>query len=64
MPKVILITGYFPKYDKYGFPTGEKEFLTSHGVCETTGKNIIVSQDHPKNLGGRFDTQIGEWVLD
>ena len=64
MSRIILITGNFPVYDKYGYSTGETQFITSHGVDENTGKHIIVSQDHPKNLGGKFDAQMGEWVID
>ena len=63
MSRIILITGNFPIYEN-GYKTDKTEFITSHGVDEDTGKNIIVSQEHPRNLGGKFDTQIGEWVLD
>lgn len=64
MARIILITGNFQKLDKYGHTTGETEFITSHGVNEDTGEHIVVSQEHPKNLGGKFDTKIDEWVLE
>jgi hypothetical protein len=64
MSRVILITGFFDVLDSYGHPTGEKEFLASHGIDEDTGKFVIVSQDHPNNLGAKFDNVIGEFVIE
>ena len=63
MSRIILITGNFPIYEK-GYKTEKTEFVVSHGVDEDTERHIIISQDHPKNLGAKFDAQIGEWVLD
>lgn len=61
---IILITGHYPKTDKYGYKTGETEFLTSHGVDIDSGQNIVVPQVHPKHLGGVFNQQMQEWVLE
>ena len=60
---IILITGTFPTYDKYGIRNG-KEFVVSHGYDPKTGKDIITTNDHHKRMGGRFDMDMGEWVLD
>lgn len=59
---IILVTGMFDIYDKYG-KTGRKEFVASHGVREETGEIIIVSQDHPVKLGAEYNEHIGEWVI-
>ena len=40
---IILITGMFDVYDKYGHKTGKKEFGTSHGIDLDAGKTIITS---------------------
>lgn len=64
MSRIILITGKFPITDAQGFPTGRTEILVDHAFEEDTYKAIVVPPEHPKNLGGKFDTQIGEWVLD
>ena len=60
---IILITGWFPKYDRNGYETGEKEFIVSHGYDTETGKTVITSCDHPARMGGVFNSDIGEWVI-
>ncbi len=44
--------------------TGRTELVTSHGVDVDTGRTIITSCDHPEKLGGRYDGEVGEWVID
>lgn len=43
--------------------TGVISLIVSHGYDTDTDKNIIMSQQHPRSLGGIFDMTIGEWVL-
>jgi hypothetical protein len=63
MSRVILICGYFDIYEG-NRNTGKKEFVVSYGIEEDTFKTVILPVEHPSKLGGRFDTEIGEWVLD
>lgn len=61
---IILITGYFDKYDRNGHKTGEKEFVVSHGIDLETGKMVILPCDPPHTFRGAYiDSDIGEWVL-
>ena len=60
---IVLVTGWFPVYDRNGIPTGKKEFGTSHGVDMITGQNIITSTDHPRDLGAEWDQEMMEWVI-
>jgi hypothetical protein len=60
---IIVITGWFDEYDRYGSKTGRKEFLTSHGVDFDTGRNVILPCDPPSRLGAVYDNEMGEWVL-
>lgn len=60
---IIIVAGWFPVY-KNGIPTGEKEYVASHGVDLYTGKSIIVSVDHPSKLGAKFNEAMGEWVIE
>lgn len=61
---IVLVTGWFDVRDKYGSPTGKKEFGTSHGVDMDTGKMVITSTEPPDQLGARYDQDMMEWVID
>jgi hypothetical protein len=61
---IVLITGWFPVYDRNGYPTGEKEFGTSHGVDLATGQDTITSTEHPQKLGAVFNHEMLEWVIE
>jgi hypothetical protein len=60
---IVIVADWFPIY-KNGIPTGQKEYVASHGVDIDTGRNIIVSADHPSKLGARFNEDLGEWVIE
>lgn len=60
---IILVTRWYDIYDKSGWPTGKKEFVTSHGICPDTGKVVVTPNDHPQRLGAIFDNKVGEWVI-
>ena len=62
MSRIILITGIFPVYDRWGAKVRE-EFVVSHGVDEF-GRNVILPTEQPAHLGAKFDKEIGEWVLE
>lgn len=62
MARIICITGLFPIYRK-GIHIRD-EFVVSHGICEETFRNIILPNDSPQSLGAKFDSDIGEWVID
>lgn len=59
---IILVTGWFPIYDK-GIDTGKKEFVVSHGVDVDTGRDVILQSVPPERLGAKYNMEIGEWVL-
>lgn len=61
---IIVETGFFETYNKYGQPTGLKEFGVSHGYDSVTGKNVILEQvKWPTALGAVWNKNIGEWVI-
>lgn len=60
---IICICGTFPKYDRNSFPTGEKEFVVSHGVDADTLQGVVLPNIHPQLLGATFDHQLMEWIL-
>jgi hypothetical protein len=43
--------------------TGREELIASHGVDAVTGKNVILSCEHPEKLGAVYDDEIGEYVI-
>lgn len=61
---IIVICGVFEKENKFGYPTGEKEFGVSHGVDMATGQSVVLPcVSRPELLGAKFDQNIGEWVI-
>ena len=44
--------------------TGKLELLASHGVNPATGRNVVLPNVHPRQLGARIDGQIGGWVIE
>ena len=64
MSRIICITGWFKKYDKYGFPTSDKEFLVSHGINEDDDSIVVLPNEHPECLGAKFDKTLGEYVIE
>ncbi len=59
---IICVTGWFPVY-KDGHPTGDKEFLVSHGIDTETDKLVILPCQPPNQLGAKFNIELGEWYL-
>lgn len=55
---IILITTYH--VNRY---TREKSLIVSHGFRADTGETVVLPQVHPREVGGVFDTEIGEWVI-
>ena len=65
MSRIILISSWFPKYDKSWFETGKKEFLVSHGIDEDTGRNVILPCEPPQYFeDAKFDSELNEWYLE
>jgi hypothetical protein len=62
MSKIILITDWFPTYDKDGIENG-KEFVVSHGMDEQ-GNGVCVTNEHPRVLGAVLDKDLGMWVIE
>lgn len=59
---IILVCDWFNIY-RDGIPTGEKEYVASHGIDVDTGRHVIVQCIPPQRLGAKYDSKIGEWIL-
>ena len=59
---IFVVTGWFDVYDKFGIKTGKKEFITSHGIDERTGQNIVLPNEPPGYLGA-MKCPDGEWRI-
>jgi hypothetical protein len=61
---ILLITGNFDTYDEYGIKNGT-EFVVSHGINIKTGHNVVLPNEHPKDLGAKlvFIDGTTQWVL-
>lgn len=62
MSRVIVIAGHFDVIER-GRPTGRKEFVASHGIDESTGRNVVLPSEHPSSLGAKWDDQLQHWVI-
>ena len=61
---IIVVTGWFDEYDRYGMKTGKKVFGVSHGIDGETGETVIMSfENDPKHIGAVWNDNIGEWVI-
>lgn len=60
---ILLVTGWFDKLDRFGYKTGEKEFLVSHGVDLDMDKIVITPNEPPESLGATFSSELGEWII-
>lgn len=60
---LLLICNWFPVLDSHGIPTGREELLVDYAVNPETGMNVCVPNQHPSTLGGKWDNDIGEWVI-
>lgn len=61
---IVVMTGYFEEFDRFGYPTGKKVFGVSHGVnAETLNMISLPPVDHPRELGAVFNEQYREWVI-
>ena len=60
---IILICKMFKKKvdGKY---TNEEELLVDYAIELESGRSICVPCEHPSKLGGKFYSQLGEWVLE
>lgn len=43
---------------------GERCLVTSHGVDDSTMRNVVLPNIHPAELGATFNENMGEWTLD
>lgn len=59
---ILLVTGWFPVYDNFGY-TGEKVFGVDHGIDLDTGRTVVLPELHPKELGAKFNDELQEWVI-
>lgn len=63
MSRIVLITGTYPTYDRFGIKNGE-EFVVSHGISDETLCTIPLPNVHPREFpGAYYDNQLGEWVM-
>ncbi len=43
--------------------TGLIELLVSHGVEETTGRQVVLPAEHPKEIGAYYSDDLQSWVI-
>lgn len=43
--------------------TGSNKLIASHGIDRDTGSKIILSPQHPKDLGAVWNESMSEWVI-
>lgn len=43
--------------------TGLMELLVSHGVEETTGRQVVLPVEHPKDIGAHYSDDLQSWVI-
>jgi hypothetical protein len=61
---IVVMTGRFEEFDRFGHPTGKKVFGVSHGVnAESFDMIPLPPVNHPRELGAVFNEQYGEWVI-
>lgn len=60
---IILVTGDYPIYDKFGNKTDKTEFVVSHGVDDKTLDSVVLPNKAPTDIGAVFNKNIGEWVI-
>ena len=59
---IVLITGIFKTYDRFGIQNGEK-FMVSHGINTKDDSVVILPNEHPAQVGGVYNSDIGDWVI-
>ncbi len=59
MKKIIVITK-----QEVNEMTGEKEIVVSHGINIETGKVVTLPPVSPREVGARWDLEIGEFVIE
>lgn len=60
---IILICKMFKKKVN-GVYTNKEELLVDYAIDMDTGLSVIVPNINPQELGGRFNFEMGEWVLE
>jgi len=43
--------------------TGQMELLASHGVEESTGRQVVLPAEHPKDIGAHYSDELQSWVI-
>lgn len=51
-------------YTERNKKTGQLEQIVSHGIDDDTGKIIVLPQTHPREIGAKYDSDCGEYVLE
>lgn len=49
---------------KYNEKTKQKELLAIHGIDIDTGKNVVLQNIHPEDLGAKFSEDYGEYIIE
>ena len=42
---------------------GHKNLVADYGVNDETGRNVVLPPEHPRDLGAKYDPNMGEWVI-
>jgi|GEM_PF-3307455 len=43
--------------------TGQMELFASHGVEESTGRQVVLPAEHPKEIGAHYSDELQSWVI-
>ncbi|WP_312077179.1 hypothetical protein [Leclercia sp.] len=43
--------------------TGQMELIASHGVEESTGRQVVLPAEHPKDIGAHYSDDLQSWVI-
>lgn len=63
MSDILAIANWEDELDLYGYPTGKRTLVSSHGVDLSTDEPVVLPNEHPMHLGARFDDQYMEWII-
>lgn len=43
--------------------TGQMEFIASHSIEKTTGRQVVLPAEHPKDIGAHYSEDLHSWVI-
>lgn len=63
MPIMVMTYIDFPR-DKYGIPKSTvKETFINYGIDMETDRHIVLPTGYPSEVGAKFDSDYGEYII-